>query len=138
MSIVMMAVVLAAILIISEQVKKRKKKATEQSEKIVGYTPALQERNPGKQKKTDKPMATPVGPQLSPVFLKEEDWSAYDTPAFLRKKKEAEATRQEQQKAPAQKTLRGKTPKQSMAAHRAQKSGGQPQKAPTKASYEEI
>ncbi len=135
MSLFAMIAVLAVILFISDATKKtRKAEPKKQSKDIVGHTSAMEERPAIKQRKVEKPMATPLTPQLDPVFLKEEDWSGYDQPSFLRKKNDAEGSPKKEAQAPTQKSK--KSPKQSMQEFKA---NNRPKPGPAKeASYEEI
>ncbi len=144
MSLFGMIAVLAIIISISKwamALDKARDNRKNKSDEIVGHTSSLEERPAIKQRKTeksDKPMATPVipvTPALNPAFLKEEDWSDYDKPAFLRKKNNAIASPEKESQAPAQKSR--KPPKQSMAEFKASNRSNKPGPA-KEASYEEI
>jgi hypothetical protein len=139
MSLFAMIFVLMAIFGISN-VLKRSKKNDEKSKQnvIVGHTSAMEERPTAKKEKTEKPMATPLTPQFDPVFLKEEDWSSYDSPAFYRKVSPAKDSVNSESTATAQKKSRKQSPKQSMEEFKSLQRRTEVSKVAKKGSYEEI
>jgi hypothetical protein len=139
MSLFAMIFVLMAIFGISN-VLKRSKKSAEKSKQdvIVGHTSAMEERPTVKKEKSEKPMATPLTRQFDPVFLKEEDWSSYDSPAFYRKANPASESVKSESKASVQKKSRKQTPKQSMEEFKSLQRRTEVSKVAKKGSYEEI